>query len=44
MLSERIEKVKSVAWASDSETFFYTVDDETKRPHRVLSPSARRDG
>ncbi len=33
---ERIEKVKSVAWASDSETFFYTVDDETKRPNRVL--------
>ena len=35
MLSERIEKVKSVAWASDSKTFFYTVDDETKRAHRV---------
>jgi len=37
MLPERIEKVKSVAWASDSQTFFYTVDDETKRAHRVLS-------
>lgn len=36
VLSERIEKVKSVAWASDSQTFFYTVDDETKRAHRVL--------
>ncbi len=35
MLPERIEKVKSVAWASDSKTFFYTVDDETKRAHRV---------
>ena len=35
-LPERIEKVKSVAWASDSQTFFYTVDDETKRAHRVL--------
>jgi oligopeptidase B len=36
MLPERIEKVKSVAWANDSRTFFYTVDDETKRAHRVL--------
>lgn len=36
LLPERIEEVKSVAWASDSRTFFYTVDDETKRPHRVL--------
>ncbi len=36
LLPERIEKVKSFAWASDSRTFFYTVDDETKRSHRVL--------
>jgi len=36
MLPGRIEKVKSVAWASDSQTFFYTVDDEAKRAHRVL--------
>ena len=36
MLPERVDKVKSVAWASDSRTFFYTVDDETKRAHRVL--------
>ncbi len=36
MLAERMEKVKSVAWASDSRTFFYTVDDETKRSFRVL--------
>ena len=36
LLSERMEKVKSVAWASDSETLFYTVDDDTKRPHQVL--------
>jgi oligopeptidase B len=35
LLDDRIEKVKSVAWASDSRTFFYTVDDETKRPHQV---------
>jgi oligopeptidase B len=36
VLSERMEKVKSAAWASDSQTLFYTVDDDTKRPHRVL--------
>jgi oligopeptidase B len=36
MLPERMEKVKSLAWASDSRTFFYTVDDDAKRPHRVL--------
>ncbi|HSN82962.1 MAG TPA: S9 family peptidase [Polyangiales bacterium] len=36
LLAEQIEKVKSLAWASDNRTFFYTVDDETKRPHRVL--------
>jgi oligopeptidase B len=35
LLSERIEKVKSAAWASDSQTLFYTVDDDTKRPHEV---------
>ena len=32
----KIEKVKSVAWASDSRTFFYTVDDDTKRAYRVF--------
>ena len=36
LLPERIAKVKSVAWASDSTTLFYTVDDDTKRPYRVL--------
>ncbi len=36
VLPERIPKVQSVAWASDSETFFYTVDDDTKRAHRLL--------
>jgi oligopeptidase B len=29
------EKVKSVAWASDSKTLLYTVDDASKRPHRL---------
>jgi oligopeptidase B len=37
LLPERIDKVKSVAWASDSRTFFYTVDDDTKRPHQMRS-------
>ena len=36
VLSERMEKVKSAAWASDSKTLFYTVDDDTKRPHQIL--------
>jgi len=36
VLPERMEKVKSVAWASDGETLFYTVDDDTKRAYRVL--------
>ncbi len=35
LLPDRIDKVKSVAWADDNETFFYTVDDETKRPYQV---------
>ncbi len=29
------EKVKSVAWAKDSKTLLYTVDDASKRPHRL---------
>jgi len=36
VLPERMAKVESVAWASDSETIFYTVDDDTKRAHRLL--------
>lgn len=35
-LEERVDKVKSFAWAADSATFFYAVDDATKRPHRIL--------
>ena len=35
-LSERVERVTSVAWASDNRTLFYTVEDEvTKRSHRL---------
>jgi oligopeptidase B len=36
VLPERMEKVKSLAWASDNRTFFYTVDDDMKRAYRVL--------
>ena len=36
LLQERIERVTSVAWASDHRTVFYTVEDEvTKRSHRL---------
>jgi protease II len=36
VLPERIERVTSVAWAADSRTLFYTVEDETtKRSHRL---------
>jgi oligopeptidase B len=35
LLAERVEQVKSLAWAADSRTFFYTVDDQAKRPYRV---------
>jgi oligopeptidase B len=35
-LTERIERVTSVAWASDNRTVLYTVEDEiTKRSHRL---------
>jgi len=34
--TERLERVTSVAWASDNRTLFYTVEDETtKRSHRL---------
>ena len=32
---ERIEKARSVAWASDNRTFFYAREDESKRAYRV---------
>ena len=36
-LPERIERVTSVAWATDNRTLFYTVEDEkTKRSHRLF--------
>lgn len=36
ILPEKIERVTSVAWAADSRTLFYTVEDPTtKRSHRL---------
>src|SRR5206468_13108802 len=35
ILSERIERAGSVAWASDGRTLFYTIEDPAKRPHRL---------
>jgi oligopeptidase B len=36
VLSERIERVTSAAWASDNRTLFYTIEDETtKRSYRL---------
>jgi len=35
MLSDRIEKVTSVAWSADPEVFFYVTEDAAKRPHRL---------
>ena len=32
---ERIEKVSSAAWAADSVTVFYVVEDDAKRPYRL---------
>jgi oligopeptidase B len=32
---ERIDKVSSVAWAADSATVFYVLEDEAKRPYRL---------
>ena len=32
---ERVERVSSVAWAADSVTIFYVLEDEAKRPYRL---------
>ncbi len=36
LLPDRIEKVRSVVWASDNKTLFYTTEDPAKRPHQLL--------
>ncbi len=35
LLPEHAEKVTSLAWAADSKTFFYTVEDAAKRAYRL---------
>jgi oligopeptidase B len=35
LLPLRVEKVVTAAWAADSRTLFYTVEDEAKRSHRL---------
>jgi oligopeptidase B len=35
LFPETVEKVSSLAWASDDKTIFYTVDDHAKRPYRL---------
>ena len=41
---ERIDNVSSVAWAADSVTIFYVLEDDAKRPYRLLAPPAGRAG
>jgi oligopeptidase B len=35
LLADRVEKVRSIAWAMDDRTLFYVTEDETKRASRV---------
>ena len=35
LATDRVDKVSSVAWAADSLTMFYVVEDDAKRPHRM---------
>lgn len=35
LLSEKVEKVASVAWAADNKTLFYVVVDSAHRPYRL---------
>jgi oligopeptidase B len=35
LLSDRIERVSSVAWAADSATLFHVTEDDAKRAHRL---------
>ncbi len=34
-LAVSIDRVSSVAWAADGQTYFYVTDDDAKRPHRL---------
>ena len=35
LVPDRIDKVSSVAWAADSATLFYVLEDDAKRPYRL---------
>jgi oligopeptidase B len=35
VMPERIQKAASVAWAADSATLFYVLEDDAKRPYRL---------
>src|SRR5689334_2373136 len=35
LLQTRIEHVRSIAWANDSATLFYVIEDDAKRAHRL---------
>ena len=35
LLSEKVERVTSVAWAPDNKTLFYATTDPAKRPFRL---------
>jgi oligopeptidase B len=35
LLSEKIPRVDTVAWATDNQTFFYVTEDDAKRAYRV---------
>ncbi len=35
LATDRIEKVASVAWSTEADTFFYVTEDPAKRPHRL---------
>jgi oligopeptidase B len=35
LAADRVDKVSSVAWAADSSTMFYVVEDDAKRPFRL---------
>src|SRR5262249_20912580 len=32
---EHISRVRSVAWAADDKTLFYSTEDDAKRPYRI---------
>jgi oligopeptidase B len=35
VLPERVERIRSVAWATDNRTLFYTLQDDAKRAYRL---------